>query len=155
MTEGGARKLIRGLVKLRQFSVIFIALWSQNESFQTLQSCHFLRGLPSCNPKGKWWIKMSERLELAHPTAAGADPASMVKEGERFSNSQVSVRVHYCKRDEVYFTTLLWQNSWGQNGLISGMLFSKLLKIMVNKVTFESFWWGYRPPRIRPCIPVV
>jgi len=44
-------------------------------------------------------------------------------------NSQVSLRVHYCIRDEEYFT----------NGLISRMLFSELHKIMVNKVTFISF----------------
>jgi len=47
---------------------------------------------------------------------------------------QVSLRVHYCKRDEVYFTTLLWQNNGRQNGLISRTLFSKLYKIMVKRV---------------------
>ena len=39
MTEFGARILIHGLVKLMQFGVSFIALWSQNGSFQTPQSC--------------------------------------------------------------------------------------------------------------------
>jgi len=39
------------------------------------------------------------------------------------------------KRDEVYFTTLLWQNNGRPNGLISWVLFSELHKVMVNKVT--------------------
>jgi len=41
VTEGGARRLIHGLAKLTQFCVSLFALWSQNESFQTPQSCHF------------------------------------------------------------------------------------------------------------------
>jgi len=51
--------------------------------------------------------------------------------------NQVSLRVQYCKRDEVYFTTLLWQNNWRQNGLISRTLFSELHKIMVKKSYFR------------------
>jgi len=39
LTEGGARRLIHGLVKLTQFCLSLIALWSQNGSFQTPQSC--------------------------------------------------------------------------------------------------------------------
>ena len=39
VTEGGARRLKHGLVKQTQFCVSFIALWSQNRSFQTPQSC--------------------------------------------------------------------------------------------------------------------
>ena len=46
----------------------------------------------------------------------------------------VSLRVHYYKRGEVYFTTLLWQNNKLQNRLISQMLFSELYKIMVIKL---------------------
>jgi len=42
VTEGGARRLIHGLVKLTQFCVNLIALWLQNGSFQTPQSCQFL-----------------------------------------------------------------------------------------------------------------
>ena len=53
--------------------------------------------------------------------------------------SQVSLRVHYYKRDEVYFTTLLWQNNGRQNGLISRMLFSELCKIMAKRATFVGF----------------
>jgi len=60
--------------------------------------------------------------------------------------SQVSLRVHYCKRDEVYFTTLRQQNNGRQNGLISRMLFSDLGKIMVNKVPFVGLRGGRSPP---------
>jgi len=38
----------------------------------------------------------------------------------------VSLRVHYCKRNEVCFITLLGQKNGRQNGLISRMLFSEL-----------------------------
>ena len=65
---------------------------------------------------------------------------------------QVSSCVHYCKRDEVYFTTLLWQNSGRQNGLISRKLFTELHKITVKKVTFVGFRRGdrYNPPHLDP-----
>jgi len=53
--------------------------------------------------------------------------------------SQVLLRVHCCKREEAYVTTLLWQNKGLQNGLISRMLFSQMCKIMANKVTFVGF----------------
>jgi len=56
--------------------------------------------------------------------------------------SQDSLRVHCCKRDEVYevyLTTLLWQNHWRQNSLILQMPISKLYKIMVKTVTFVGF----------------
>jgi len=61
--------------------------------------------------------------------------------------SQVSLHVHYCKRDEVDFTALLWRNNGGQNGFISRMLFSELYKNMVNKITFVGFREGDRPNR--------
>ena len=41
ITCGRRRRLVHGLVKLSQFYMSFIALWSQNGSFQTPQSCHF------------------------------------------------------------------------------------------------------------------
>jgi len=66
---------------------------------------------------------------------AGADPAS--KLGGAISVilcSEVSLRVHYCKRHEVDFATLLWQNNGQQNGLISRMLFSELYKVIVKKL---------------------
>jgi len=31
---------------------------------------------------------------------------------------KVSLRIHYCKKDEVYFTTLLWRNNRRRNGLV-------------------------------------
>ena len=65
-----------------------------------------------------------------------ADPASKFRGGAILVifGSQVSLRVHYCRRHEVYFTTLLWQNNGRQNGLISRMLFFELYKIMVKKL---------------------
>jgi len=42
VTEGGARRLMHGLLKLTQFCVSFIVLWSQNGRFQKPQRCQFL-----------------------------------------------------------------------------------------------------------------
>jgi len=47
--------------------------------------------------------------------------------------------------DDVYLTTLLWQNNGRQNDLIWRMLFFELYKIMVNKTTFVGFR-GVRSP---------
>ena len=45
----------------------------------------------------------------------GADPTSKFRRPiSVIFSSQVSLRVHYCKRDEVYFTTLLWKNNGRQ-----------------------------------------
>ena len=57
------------------------------------------------------------------------------------------------KWDEVYSTTLLWQNNRRQNGLVSRWLFSELCKITVNKVTFLGFKVGDRPNRARGSAP--
>ena len=90
------------------------------------------------------------------PNVSGAGPASHFRGGaiSGIFASQVSVCVHYCKKDEVYFTTLLWRNNGQQNDLISRMLFSELYKIMVKKVTFIGFRAGRSPqsppPWIRP-----
>ena len=62
--------------------------------------------------------------------------------------SQLALRVHYWKSNEVYFTTLLWQNNVRQNGLISRMLFSELYKVMVNKVTFVSECFHIKPSQV-------
>jgi len=87
--------------------------------------------------------------------STGADPASKGRGAVSvIFGSQVSLRVHYCERDEVHFTTLLWQNNERQNGLKSRMLFSELHKIMAKKVTFIGFRGRGRPnrsPWIRPC----
>ena len=56
--------------------------------------------------------------------------------------TQVLCRFRYCKRDEAYFTALLWQNNGRQNSLKSQMLFSDLYKIMVKEVTFTGFRGG-------------
>ena len=70
----------------------------------------------------------------------GVDLASMVRrEISAKFDSEVSLRVHYCKRNEACFATLLWQTNGPQNSLISWMLFSELHKIMVNKVSFVRF----------------
>jgi len=49
VTEDGVRILMHGLIKLTQFCVSLVVLWSQNGSFQTLRSYHFLIDLCS-NP---------------------------------------------------------------------------------------------------------
>ena len=80
-----------------------------------------------------------ERVFLPVKLRAGADKASMVW-GVDFSNTvaclvtHVSLLCHYCKGDEVYITTLLWQNNGRQNGLKLWMLFSELYKFMMNKL---------------------
>ena len=91
--------------------------------------------------------------------SAGAGPANEFRGGaiSVIFGSQVSLRIHFCKRDGVYLTTLLWQNSLRQNGLISRMLFSELHKIIVKKVTFVGFRGAIAPiasPWIRPCCSV-
>ena len=84
----------------------------------------------------------------------GADTANKVRGAiSVIFSSQVSLHFHHCKRDEVYFTTLLWQNNGRQNDLISRMPFSELYKIMVNKVTSVGFRAAIAPvalPWIRP-----
>jgi len=48
-------------------------------------------------------------------------------------------RLRYCKRVEIYFTTLLWQKNGRQNCLISRMSLSEFYKNVVNKDTFVSY----------------
>jgi len=84
-----------------------------------------------------------------------ADPGSKIRGAiSVVFGIQASLRVHYCKINEVYFTTLLWQSNGQQNGLTSQMLFSESYKIIVNQVTFVGFMGGNRPARpswLRPC----
>jgi len=47
---------------------------------------------------------------------------------------------------EVYFTTLLRQNSGRQNGLSPQILFSELYTFTVNTVIFVGFRWDGRLP---------
>jgi len=75
----------------------------------------------------KWyksWLKYGgrwEELTASHwrrTVQPGTDPASEIRGGRDFSIIfviQVSLRVHYFKGDEVYFTTLLWHNNGRQN----------------------------------------
>jgi len=77
--------------------------------------------LPSCT------TNYSGTHTTVREPLAGADPASKFRGAiSIIFGSHVSLRVHYCKRDEVYFTTLLWKNNGRQNSLISRMLFSEL-----------------------------
>ena len=83
--------------------------------------------------------ELGARLGRIQPVRLGGTVS--VKTG-----SQGSYQLCYCKRDEAYFTTLLWQNNGRQNGRISRMLFSELYKLMVNKATFLGFKWAIAPP---------
>jgi len=91
-----------------------------------------------------------------HLFESGTDPVSKTR-GGRFQYHLV-VKSHVitaslCKRDKVYFTTLLWQNNGRQNVLISRMLFSEFYKFVVRKHILASFRGGDRPNRplwIRP-----
>ena len=60
-------------------------------------------------------------------STAGSDPASKFKGGaiSIIFGSQVSLRVHCCKTDEVYLTTVLLQNNGRPTSRISRMLFSE------------------------------
>ena len=117
----------------------------------------FLKLWPSV---GKSYLTLKDLLKtsvLLHTNQGRIQPVSLRGVISEKFGSQVSLRVHYCKKDEVYFTTLLWQNNRCQNGLISRMLFSELCKIMVNKVTFVGFKGAIAPPldsplaQTRPC----
>jgi len=76
------------------------------------------------------------------PLQGQIQPVMLREEIPVIFGSQVSLRVRYCERDKVYFTTLLSLNNGKQNDLISRTLFSELWKIMVNKVTFVDFRGG-------------
>ena len=114
------------------------------------------RLLESCagrvNPRGlREPALLCVRVELAAEREQGRiQPVSLGGAISVIFGSQVSSPVHYCKRDEAYFTTLLWQNNWEQNGLKSRMLFSEWYKIMVNKVTFLGFRGAIASPGSAP-----
>ena len=81
----------------------------------------------------------------------GADTANKVRGAiSVIFSSQVSLHFHHCKRDEVYFTTSLWQNSAQKYGLISRMQSSDWYKIMLNEVTFVGFMGAIAPPGSAP-----
>jgi len=108
----------------------------------------------SYNSRFRWlWVDAPFQNFLHAPLSGapqtGADPASKFK-GRGISvifGGQVSLCIHYCKKDEVYFTTLLWQKSGQQNGPIS--------RILQNHGEKSYFCRGDHPNRpptwIHPC----
>jgi len=62
--------------------------------------------------------------------------------------SQVSIRVHHCKRDEEYFTTLLWQRIWTAKWPYNAKAVFQIVQNFGNKVTFVGLRGFDRP--IRP-----
>jgi len=114
-------------------------------------SSSFLK-FPSHSPIMSSILLMSvtyERVFLAVKLTAGSEKPIWL--GGRFQwylVSQVSSLCHYCKGGEVCITTLLWQNNGRQNGLKLWRLFSKLYKIMMNKVTFVGFRGSDGPNRL-------
>jgi len=95
--------------------------------------------------------RVQRKLQFDLYLCTGVNPASKVR-GE-FS-VQFGKQFRYCKRDEVYFTTLLLLKNGRQNDLISRMLFFKLYKMMVNKVTCGGFRGGDNPNRPPGSAPV-
>ena len=99
-------------------------------------------------------LRLHSRLHPWYPQQGRIHPVSL-RGGGDFSNiwqsSLITGSLH--KRDEVYVTTLLWQNNGRQNGLISRLLFSELYKIMVKRVTFVGFRGGDPPNRPPPLDP--
>ena len=99
--------------------------------------------------------------KLSTQVNSGVDLASKISGAiSVIFGNQVSLRVHYCKRDEVHFTTLLWQNNGWQNCLKPRTLFSEFYKIVVNKVNFVGFRWGgaigaIAPTWIRPWVKFI
>jgi len=82
-----------------------------------------------------------------------ADPATAVGGGDISVILYLVDKPYYgftAVREMKYFTTLLWQNSGRQNGLIPRMLFSDIYKIMVDKATFVGLREGDRPNRTTP-----
>jgi len=59
--------------------------------------------------------------------------------------SQVSLRVHYCKRHEVYFTTLLWQNNGDPNGPYIANAVFRIVQNHGEKCYFRRFYGGRSP----------
>jgi len=56
--------------------------------------------------------------------------------------SEVSLRVHYCKRDGVNFTTLLWKKKWTAKWPYIANADFRIVQIMVKEATFVGFRGG-------------
>ena len=86
----------------------------------------------------------------------GADPASKFRGRGAISmifGSQVSLQVHYCKRDEAYFITLLWQKMDDKVALYRECCFPNCSKSWQKKLHSEVLGGAIVPiatPRIRP-----
>jgi len=79
-------------------------------------------------------------MTYSYRTRPDADPANKVRVAiSAIFGSQVSYQLWHCKKDQVHFTALQWQNNGRQNSHVLRTLFSELYNIMVNKVTFLSF----------------
>jgi len=76
VTEGGTKKLIHVLVKLTQFCVSFVALWSLNRCFQTRKAVSFQIGLCPILTFGRESWVMTEKI------------LSQVQVAEDFAKSQ-------------------------------------------------------------------
>ena len=110
------------------------------------------------DPQGSDWTKWNNCTSVRQTTSKQGriQPVSLGGAISVKFGSQVLLWVHYCKTDEIYFTTLLWHKNGRQNGPISQMLFSELCKILVNKVTFVGFRGTIAPiapPPLDPPLP--
>jgi len=74
-----------------------------------------------------WTCKCEKNDYYSALLHSGVDPANTFRGAiSVIFGSQVLLRVHCCKTDEVYFTAQLWQNNGRQSGLVSRVLFSEL-----------------------------
>ena len=80
-------------------------------------------------------------------------PVSLGRAISMIFGSQVSLQVHYCKRDEAYFITLLWQKMDGKVALYRECCFPNCSKSWQKKLLSEVLGGPIVPiatPRIRP-----
>ena len=105
-----------------------------------LAAQHLPRDLVRPSSGLKIWLKRRGRRRCF--MQGWIQPVKLWRAISVICGSHVSLRDYYCKLDEVYFTTLLWQKNGRQNDLISRKLFSKLYIIMANEATFLGFRAG-------------
>ena len=92
---------------------------------------------------------MSVAVPHRSSPGTGSDSTGVVWEGEAVSvifGSQVSLRVHYCKRDEVLHNTTVtkqWMTKWPY---IANAVFQIVDNVMVTKVTLVGFSGGSNRP---------
>jgi len=79
----------------------------------------YSRQTVSCDVSGRGFSKLScQRQGQIQPVRLGGT-ISVIFGG------QVSIRVHHCKKDEVYITTLVWQDNDGKMALYRKYCFPK------------------------------